>query len=91
MPKVVPPSMQESLKWHFCLLKVVLKYWSFDYEMVQTGCKLHIRARDQIEIVQLRKQMMVKWAGTDAQNKQQKPQRVLIKWKTASVWESLAQ
>ena len=35
--------------------------------MVQTGCKLHIRARDQIEIVQLRKQMMVKWAGTDAQ------------------------
>jgi len=69
MPKVVPP-MQESLKWHLCLLTVVLKYWSFDYEMVQTGCKLYIRDREQIEIVQLRKQVMVKWAGTDAQDKQ---------------------
>lgn len=47
-----------------------IKYWSFDYEMVQTGCKLYIRDREQIEIVQLRKQVMVKWAGTDAQDKQ---------------------
>ena len=38
--------------------------------MVQTGCELYIRAREQIEIVQLRKQVMVQWSGTDPQDKQ---------------------